>query len=301
MSSRPLWITTVFLAIWLVSCSTDPMIDWDRLEQHTFVTGNLITHQRYCDNNDDDCINWQEIIVQQLRPLVGLAFDPEDDQFYGISKAEVTVSDSDSTYQFIDNGYGGYFWEGTEQFAVPGRTYLLEITLSDGHYIHSEIVAPKTFIDESVDTIWISPDSITVWHTEWASHPVIAEGPHYGYPLEYEVTEDSDLNIPLGEGNYEAIYTTDRLWYKIVRSGSHLWIYTATDSPTAFRQTFSPVPFTLTLWAEHETAQNLNYIKWDDEWPVENLEELSNVEGAYGIFTAENHRLEREYVVALKP
>ncbi len=39
---------------------------------------------------------------------------------------------------------------------------------------------------------------------------------------------------------------------------------------------------------------------WDGRWLIENLEEISNIEGAYGIFTSFKYRIDKTYILAVK-
>lgn len=276
-----------------------PNINWDQLEEHVIITCKLRPSPRK-DVYGNEIYN-QSASVQRLRPLIGYAFDPDNDQTFSITGAAVAVEDSQSTYYFEDQGDGRYLWDSADLIITSGNRYRLEVVLPDSRKVHSEIIMPELYLKYDPDTLWISPDSITVWsHEQWVIEPVEVEGPHFKHIIKYGVTPGAILAEPIGLERY-VDNITEHLWYKIETTDSTISIYTATDSMALFRSDFTPVRFIMHYRVDHKALQDLYYIRWDDEWPVENLEDVSNVEGAYGIFTAARYRLEREYVVALKP
>ncbi|UCH10651.1 MAG: hypothetical protein JSU61_01800, partial [Fidelibacterota bacterium] len=86
------------------------------------------------------------------------------------------------------------------------------------------------------------------------------------------------------------------------QTDSTIIIYTAVESPTWFRNHFECVTIhDRLLSVRHNLDRTLDEMAWDDIWPIEDLAEVSNVDGAYGIFTAHQYTLEYTFVLALKP
>jgi hypothetical protein len=303
MNSRTIFKMISLLILILAGCSTDPAIEWDKMDEYVLVTGMLQTYP--CSQDKVFC--WG-IHVQRMRPLVGYVFDPDDDQTFFISGAQVTVSDSDSTYVFgEEEPVKNYVWRGDESFVRHGRWYRLEVVLPDGNLVTSEIYSPKIYLDEGADTVWIQPDSITTWSSEpWSHMPIATEGPHYKHMIKYRLTPESYAQNYVLHWELYWIngypFISEYLFRRIELTDSTIAIYTAVKSPAWFRDQFE----TITIQdhfgiVRHNLARELHEMSLDDNWPVEHLEEVSNVDGAYGIFTADNYGLAPTFVLALKP
>jgi hypothetical protein len=221
----------------------------------------------------------------------------------------VTVSDSDSTYIFLDKGDGRYEWRRVANFVRYGRWCRLEILLTGGQFIYSEIITPKIWFEEGADTIWIDPDSITAWSAENAvSVPTAVEGPHVSHTITYRGTPGACIDLHASSGwrkwpSSHSPYSVVGLYRRIEKTDSTIIIYTAVESPLLFRHQFVIVSNLERHWeVYHRLHRELELMNRDDDpWPVENLEEVSNVEGAYGIFTGAHHYPDNSYVIALKP
>ncbi|MEE9466638.1 MAG: hypothetical protein V3W14_13805 [Candidatus Neomarinimicrobiota bacterium] len=243
----------------------------------------------------------QHLILHRLRPLVGVAFDPDGYNLEGITGASVQVSGDSSVMIFQDMGLGRYYWTGDSQMVFPGGSYRLDIVLPDGHQIYSEIVAPDLIRWEGADTIWVEPDSISAWHTgPWTHYPIEFSGPGYSHKIRYDTTPGSELDFYGAGGGYFDIIDGNDLWLDFAMNDSVIQVFTAAESPSVYSADFMPVNLVLTSRILHQGEFNLDFALHDDGWPIENLSEISNVTGAYGFFTTTWLYFNDTSVVALR-
>lgn len=287
-----------FFILLVAGCSTDPEVNWNKLESYTLVTCELYPYKR------SEEIFRQEVIIQQLRPLVGYAFDPDRDRSFGIPGAQVSISDSNSIYPFSDVGTGLYIWEDEEENLVnAGSWYRLEITLPDGRFAFAETIYPIINFSYDPDTIWVYPDSVLEWsNSPGETRPVAVEGEQFMHVIRFNLPSGTMLSwprkYPYGPG---LGINAPHLWIYFDITDSSLTLRSVTDSLSILDAIFVPYNASISFSAQNQWDYYLGEMRKERTWPVETLESFSNVEGAYGIFTTFGYHLRREYVVALKP
>jgi len=279
-------------------CSTDPAVNWEKLDQYVIVQCKLRLGLYY--HEPGQIADEQHLILHRLRPLVGVAFDTGGYNLEGLTGANVQVSGDSTLMIFQDMGMGRYFWSGDSQLVFPGGNYRLDIVLPDGRQIYSEIVAPGLTRWEGADTIWVEPDSITAWDTGPNHYPVEVNGPGYSHQILYGITPGSELVFNSALGGYHEDILRNDLWFDFVVNDSAVQILTATAFPSTYMANFLPVELTFGISVRHQGEYNLDFALWDDPWPIENLPELSNVTGAYGFFTTDRFSSRDTCVVALR-
>ncbi len=298
MNTRGLLLLT-YLTL-AVGCSTDPTVQWDKLDQYVLVQCQLWLQPHYHEDTGES-VPEQNLILHRLRPLVGVAFDPDGYNLEGISGANVRVSGDSTVMIFQDMGLGRYYWTGDRQVVLPGESYRLDIVLPDGHSIYSEIVAPGLTRWDGADTIWVEPDSITTWNTEpWTNYPLEFSGPGYSHQILYNPSLGSEFIFDAATSGYDQAINGNELWFDFAIDDSAIQIFTAAESPSTYMASFMPVELVIRTSVRHEGDFNLHFAQWDDVWPIENLLEISNVTGAYGFFTTNRFLFQDTSVVALR-
>lgn len=296
-------ISSISLGLFLLSCSTEPELNLDKLEEVNFVTCNL--SMRPFNNQNFN----QQVFVQRIRYLVDFAFNPDIDQTFGIEGTQVKIFSSDSMFQFEDIGYGIYQYSRGETINPfkSGERYTLQVTFPNGKEAIAEIVTPMIHFEPEQDTIWIQPDSIASWYyIRGGEYPLTVDGYSHQHTIYLDITEGSRLDRP-SPNTYEEWHSlyipqliSPHLWMKMDTTATSITISTASDSPKVFLSEFETREIWLSFSAQHKASTDLKNMEWDDNWPIENLEEISNIEGSYGLFTANDYYIEKSYILALK-
>lgn len=131
------------------------------------------------------------------------------------------------------------------------------------------------------------------------------QGPHFRDTVHFEVSEGATGGGYHTYSRYEpadaaiGLYTRHRLFVRADNVESSWIIRTAVDSPSVFMSQFEPESLSLRFGAHLPSSKDLDDMMVGDFWPVENLKEISNIEGAYGIFTSYGASVERSFVFAV--
>ncbi len=283
--------TIILISLVVCSCSEDPTINWDTEDEYILVTCKLSTYQ----TSDEDPRYSQFVIVQKVIPMISYAFDKSSDQTFGITGAEVSITVNDSVINFEDQENGKYLWEGSKPFMEYGSHCSLNVVLEDGGMICSELYSPNISFESESDTIWFKPDSIIKWA---GTIPEKVLGENYYHDIKYSIPENNYLSSPNAYYGYNDTFTY-RLWRKFSITDSTIFIYTATDSLHLFGSNFTEKEITIRYYLEHSYEKNYDYI-FDDEgenWPIENIEDISNVDGSFGVFTTGNLVIKKTYIL----
>ncbi len=270
-------------------------MDLAKLDEVNFVTCNL--SMRPIPNKNFN----QRVFVQRIRYLIDFAFNPDEKQTFGIEGAQVKIFGPDSIYHFEDIDYGIYQYS-REDTICPfryGERYKLQVIFPNGKEATAETVTPMIYFEPAKDTIWIKPDSITSWYyPEWGGrYPLTMIGPHFSDTVKFNIPEGSVLYSP-----YPNLFTdgdrwnTESFWVEKDTTSTSIIFYTASDSPSVLVD--REVSMFINIF--HKSKINLRNMLWDDIWPIENLEEISNIEDAYGIFTADGYYIDKSYILAVK-
>lgn len=306
MNFKQITVISLFILLTIPGCSTEPELDLDKLDDSYIIMCKLEWY-----NRDGKFV--QNVLVQRIRYLVDYVFNPDKDQTFGVVDAQVKISGPDSIFHFEDMGYGVYEFsraETTNPFRY-GERYALSVVFPSGNEANSEIVTPMIYFQPQKDTLWIQPDSITDWYyPEWGGkYPLTVAGPNFRDTITFDTSPGALLDRPRPE-RYEtrsffnnlSEYHSDHLWVNIDTTSSLIIISTASDSPSVFISEFEPTEVSfIILSVAHKSERDYENLYWDDTWPVENLEEVSNINGAYGIFTSSSYvDYNKQYILAVK-
>ncbi len=298
------FIMLLFICILIVSgCSTDPEIDWDKLDDYYFISCKLKIGDEFQDNT-------QRIVVQRIRYLVDLAFNPNEGQTFGIEGAQALIRGPDSIYHFSDKGLGIYEFinEDGKNVFKENTEYTLQVNMPDSNIALSGIITPAIYfkpVEHKIDTIWIQPDSITSWaYPEGGGRiPLTIHKSGIKGIIHFQIPQGSLLVEPskqLYDLWYSPFLISERLWYSIDTTATSLIISTASDSPSVFMSEFEPTEVRIRFNVKHKDEAVFDRFGNDDLWPIENLDAQSNFNGAYGIFTTFPIFVDKTYILALE-
>jgi len=121
------------------------------------------------------------------------------------------------------------------------------------------------------------------------------EGSHVSDTLNFNVSNGSLLDYVPNSFIQGHVWNKESFWVEVDTTSTSLIFRTAADFPSAIidREEI------LSIYVRHYVEYNQQFLV-DDMWPIENLEELSNIEGAFGIFTSDIYRTEKIFTLAIK-
>lgn len=296
-----LWLVLILVGL---GCDDDPVVDRDKFGDYYLVVAEIDSFTNP---------NWdkyeQFIKIKKMRYLVDLAFDREDSVNFGAENCEVSLSYDDSSYQFKDQGNGLYALtlNYPQQNFTFGKEYRLDITFEDGSHAYSVITTPKITFLEVKDTIYVAPDSVLEWtYVSWGSpYPLTVSSTSFQDSIRIRLTEDGFLISPNTEMSlvYQYIFqndTANSLWLTYRLKDEHLIILSATASPARFAQKHPIDTINIEFSVEHSAYENLGILSTDDFWPIKNIAEISNITGAYGIFTSGRYNISKKFILKVK-
>ncbi len=287
----------IFISCWFCLCSTEPEIDYEKLDDNYFISCTL----PFTDTTDTGEIYDTAIdaSINRLRYLVEYAFAEEDDRLFGVVGAHVTITGNEVEYNLKNSHRGGftYTFQGADETIKPDQDYTLNIRFADKSFT-SQLHTPKVTL-EPKDTIWIYPDSILSWSIpeyHWYPKTPLTVSNEFSFKdtIRYTIPEYPDLK---GYGPSPHYYDHDfgypsgileHLWIKIDTTNSSLIISTACDSPSVFLKEFVQVTTKLEFGCSHKYSDHYEYFTNTEEYGIlDNLEDYSNIsgEGGYGLFS----------------
>jgi hypothetical protein len=295
-----LWLLLILIGL---GCDDNPVIDRDKFGDHylvvavidSFTNPNLEKYEEY-------------ISIKKMRYLVDLAFNREDSVDFGAENCEVSLSYDDSSYQFENRGNGLYALplNYPQQNFTFGKEYRLDITFEDGSKANSVITTPKiTFLDDK-DTIYIAPDSVLEWHYEWgARSPFTVTSINYQDTIRIQLGDETIFNSPNTTISFNERFefqedTSNYIWFTYRLVNDCLLISSATASPSRFAQEHPIETINLEFSAQHFAYENLHILYLQDIWPIKNIAEISNINGAYGIFTSGSYYISKKFILKVK-
>ncbi|MDD5764869.1 MAG: hypothetical protein PHW79_01270 [Candidatus Marinimicrobia bacterium] len=303
----------ICLVYWFIHCSTEPEINWDKLDDNYFVNSSLVFTDTSAIGEISDTD--MQVSISRLRYLIDYAFSSDEDQTFGISNARVTITGNGRDYSFIDIGHGIYKYTVKDSTDTIRRDmdYSLQIIMPDGEIFTSQLHTPLITI-EPKDTIWIYPDSILTWSIPeqyWYPKTPLSVSNTVAFKdtIQYHVQENKDLK---GSGPAPAYYETSRnyniqtnhLWVKFDTTGSSLIISTASDSPSVFLEEFNKDSIQLSFGCSHKYSGYISEIfnNIEEYGILDNLVDYSNIsgKGAYGIFTSQPDRISKKFIIKVK-
>ncbi len=292
-------ITIAWLLFLTSGCSTEPELNPDKLHEYRFILCTLnMTPGRYGIPEQNFV---QQVSVQKVRYLIDLVFNPDKEQTFGVNDAEVSIIGPDSTFHFknIGNGLYEYARQDTITPFRYGAQYSLKVIFPDGTEAVSTITTPMIYFEPKKDTIRVQPDSVTSWTypPEGGRYPLTYTGAHFSDTIFFRITEGSVLNSPAPSIFLSGhSWNTESFWVAMDTTAESLIFRTAADKPGDFvnRKVIG------SYMVFHQGFIDYNNMTRDDSWPIENLEEISNINGAFGIFTAPPYDINKQYILALK-
>jgi hypothetical protein len=294
----------VFIFLIVIGCDDNPVIDRDKFADYYLVVAEIDSFTNP---------NWdkyeQFINIKKMRYLIDLAFDREDSVNFGAENCEVSLSYDDSSYQFEDRGNGLYALplNYPQQNFTFGKEYRLDITFEDGSHAYSVITTPKITFPEVKDTIYVAPDSVLEWtYVPWGSpDPLTVNSMNFHDSIRIQLTEEGFLKYPGTEISFIYHYifqddTANTLWLNYRLKNDCLLISSATASPTRFTQKHPIDTINIEFSVEHSAYKNLSILSTDDFWPIKNIVDISNITGAYGIFTSGSYNISKKFILKVK-
>ena len=294
-------LVLIFLIV--IGCDDNPVIDREKFVDYylvvavidSFTNPNLEKYEEY-------------ISIKKMRSLVDLAFNREDSINFGAENCKVSLSYDDSSYQFEDRGDGIYALplNYPQQNFTYGKEYRLDITFEDGSKAYSVITTPKITFPDDKDTIYISPDSVLEWHYEWgAPSPLKVTSTNYQDTIRIQLADGTILNSPnttisFNERFEFQIDTSNYIWFTYRLVNDYLLISSATASPARFTQEHPIEAINIEFHAEHSAYKNLRILNLEDIWPIKNIAEISNITGAYGVFTSSAWGTNKRYIIKVR-
>jgi len=291
----------IFLVV--IGCDDNPVIDRDKFADYylvvavidSFTNPNLEKYEEY-------------ISIKKMRYLVDLAFDQKDSVHFGAENCEVSLSYDNSSYLFEDRGDGIYALplNYPQQNFTFGKEYRLDITLEDGSKAYSVITTPKITFPDRKDTIYVSPDSVLEWHYEWgARSPFTVTSKNYQDTIRIQLGEETIFNSPNTTISFNERFefqedTSNYIWFTYRLVNDCLLISSATASPIRFAQEHPIETINIEFGTEHSAYKNLRILYLQDIWPIKNIAEISNITGAYGIFTSRGCGISKKFILKVK-
>lgn len=294
----------VFIFLIMIGCDNNPVIDRDKFADYYLVEAEIRTFDYpYLEKYEE------YLTIKKMRYLVDLAFDREDSVNFGAENCEVSLSYDDSSYQFEDRGKGLYAlpMNYPQQNITYGKEYRLDITFEDGSKAYSVITTPKITFPEAKDTIFVSPDSVLEWTYEpWgARSPFTVTSINYQDTIRMQLGDETILFSPGTTSFFGPRFefqedTSNYIWFTYRLVNDCLLISSATASPARFAQEHPIEIIDIEFEIKHSAYDNLNFFDHDDDWPIKNIAEISNINGAYGIFTAGRYRTTKKYIIKVR-
>jgi len=235
-----------------------------------------------------------------MESLIELGFKPRVD--FGVEGAEVKITHDDSVFRFMDIGCGVYRYINTgDNPFVRGKKYKLDVLFPDGTRAYSETIIPYIELEER-DTLYILPDSVVRWYTfSWGqTEPDEIAYTGQADSIRFRIPDDCNLNIDLNPQTWE-IGKHKVFLYAIARTG-YICISAACDSPSVVESLRGYVEVDVYVYLRSMYEEYANDMETDDFWPIEDIEEKSNVRGAYGLFFGRGlwgHLPVKHFVIAL--
>jgi len=295
-----LWLVLILIGL---GCDDNPVVERDKFADYylvvavidSFTNPNLEKYEEY-------------ISIKKMRYLVDLAFNREDSVIFGAENCEVSLSYDDSSYQFEDRGNGSYAlpMNYPQQNFTFGKEYRLDITFEDGSQAYSVITTPKITFPNKKDTIYVSPDSVLEWHYEWgARSPFAVTSINYQDTIRIQLGDETIFNSPNTTISFNERFefqedTSNYIWFTYRLVNDCLLISSATASPSRFAQEHPIETINLEFSAQHFAYENLHILYLQDIWPIKNIAEISNINGAYGIFTSGSYYISKKFILKVK-
>lgn len=303
----------ILIAGWLCLCSTEPEIDYNKLDDNYFISCTL----PLIDTTNTTGITQNTIIlsISRLRYLVEYAFADEEDRLFSVRSARVTITGNGVEYNLISNNRGEfkYTFQNAEETIKPDQDYTLNIRFADKSFT-SQLHSPMVTIEQK-DTIWIYPDSVLTWSNPenwWDYKTPLSVSNEFCFKdtVRYTIPKYSEL---IGYGPEPHYYNnefgyrgeiSEHLWIKFDTTSSSLIISTACDSPSVFLKEFVQDSAWLRFGCSHKYSGYFSeYFSDPEEHGIlNNLEDYSNIsgEGGYGIFTVENYSIPKQFIIKVK-
>lgn len=298
---------------WFYLCSTEPEIDYNKLDDNYFIYCALpFTDTTATGEVSDNTIT---VTINRLRYLIEYAFADEEDRLFSVRSARVTITGNGMEYNLVSNNRGEfkYTFQNAEETIKPDKDYTLNVVLPNGTVATSQIHTPLIAV-EPKDTIWIYPDSVLTWSIpEYSWYPKtplsVNDEISYKDTIKYYIPQDKDL---IGVSHEPSYYEpasnfnvqTDHLWIRFDTIGTALIISTASDSPSVFINKFEQDSLKLYFSCIHRYSSYVSEIfsNTEEYGIIDNLEDYSNIsdEGGYGIFTSQSYRIEKKFTIKVK-
>jgi hypothetical protein len=295
-----LWLVLILVGL---GCDDDPVIDQDKFGKYYLIMAEITPHQTPLEYTHKEYIR-----IRKMRYLVDLAFSQEDSCFFEAENCEVILSGEDTTYRFEYENNGNYVLTLTNStgYIAYGEECKLDVTFEDGSHAYSFITTPKITFPNEKDTIYVTPDSVLEWHNEWgARSPFTVTSINYQDTIQIQLGDETIFNSPNTTISFNERFefqedTSNYIWFTYRLVNDCLLISSATASPARFAQKHPIETIEIYFWAEHCAYRKAHVFHYNDPWPIRNIAEISNINGAYGIFTSGRYNISKKFILKVK-
>jgi len=275
----------------LTECEKGPIVNESRFRDEYFVL---------CILNEDvigDTV-FSRAYIQRFQYLFSFKGDSAD---FPVAGATVNVVVDSDTISFSDDGYGNYSYKAPRSSNpfTDGKRCVLTVALPGGKFAYGETFIPEITLEER-DTLRIFPDSITVWTYLGGGIRIPSQIDKSGRwdSLQCEVKGAGELMIS-GMGNWLVSDSGDTIYFLPEIKDGFVYFIFASPRPSHFLGYTDVLVYNISLGVHQKFQDYVEMLYTDDYWPIEEIEKMSNVEGAYGFFYGNDFGYKKEYKIRL--
>jgi len=292
MKHLSLCLAAALFAMYIKCCTNEPVIDTGKLESAYIVLCHL-------ESPDSEMVAFFPehtletfVYIQRLKYIFTLA---SEGQFEGspVEGADARIVSGGDTIVFHDDGLGYYRYKcrAIDSPFKAGEKYRLLVRFPDGREAVGETTIPD-IKPEDKDTLYVFPDSVVKWSDIYPKFPEV---------VVYNGKCDSVRFDTIGNGkpNVSMMFleSQDSLEVAGYIKDNYVCVHLLSGHPSELVKQGKPILVEVYYEIVSPLEEYYRMFFTDDFWPIEEIEEISNIRGAYGIFCSSPVYYRKTYIV----